>query len=706
MPLRNKKLVTIFLLSVIPFQFLIHAQNFERKLDGIPFSDAAGLIPNTFSGGHNNFEHQFIDIDGDEDFDIMWLDSDGSYGWYENIGDRFSPCYILSFDTIPGLRFSDWFYFVDIDSDNDQDLFTGGNGAIIEFRRNIGSRFSPSFVLEADTLLDDTGDFIFSEFGSNPVFVDIDDDSDFDFLSGNSIGTVNYYENIGTSASFNFRFITNKWQNISIVGGILKSTLHGASSFDFADIDNDGDKDLFWGDFFGKSVYLIENFGTATEPLMDTTYTYSAYPQNEDSVYTNGFNMPRLADIDSDGDLDFFVTVLFDPTVPQSLMFYSNQGSPSVPDLELHSENFLKTLDAGIQSSPFFIDIDDDGDDDLFIGNAKSPNGSLNFFENTGTPSEPSFVLVDSSYFGIEGELTITPSLGDLDGDGDFDLIIGEFSGRLSLYENAGNRSTPNFQFVEQIKDSTGNFIAAGNIARPFLLDIDADNDLDLTLGGFNGKITLYKNRGTIGSYLFVEDTSYFGNLDIGDNSAPFLTDYDNDGDYDLFTGSSENIYYYRNDGNNIQPLWTIITEQFLNQTFGGNAVPFFTDINNDTDLDLFVGNVKGGLYYFENNSFTDIIYEKSEYPDQFSIKAFPNPFNSRITIAVYVTGPEKVTVSIFNILGKKVRQLFKGVVTNGETRLSWNGTDERNQQQPSGIYFAIVRTSDNLKALKVILLK
>jgi hypothetical protein len=706
MPLRNKKLVFLLLVITYAFSVLTSAQNFERILNGIPFSDAEGPIPDVFSGGHNNLEHQFVDIDGDADFDIMWLDSDGTYGWYKNIGDRVNPDYILSFDTIPGLKFSDWFYFVDIDSDNDPDLFTGGNGAIIEFRRNIGSQFSPFFVLEADTLLDNTGKSIFSEFGSNPVFVDIDNDGDFDFLSGNSIGTVNYYENIGANTSSNFEFITNKWQNISIIGGILKSSLHGASSLDFEDIDNDGDKDLFWGDFFGKSVYFIQNFGTATNPLMDTTYTFSAFPQNKDSVYTSGFNMPRLVDIDSDGDLDFFVTVLFDPTAPQSLMFYINQGGPTVPDLQLHSKNFLRTLDTGIQSSPFFIDIDDDGDDDLFTGNAKSPNGTLHFYENTGTPDEPSFALIDSSYFGIEGELTITPSLSDLDNDGDFDLIIGEFSGRLSFYENVGDQFTPNFQFKEQLKDSSGNFISAGNIARPFLLDVDVDFDLDLILGGFNGKLILYRNYGTANTYSFKKDSSYFGNIDVGDNSAAFLIDYDNDGDYDLFTGSSENIYYYRNDGNNIQPIWTIITEQFLNQSFGGNVVPFLTDIDNDTDFDLFLVNVKGGLYYFKNNSITDVIYEKPDYPEQFSINAYPNPFNSLVTIVVNVTRYEKVTISIFNILGEKVKQLFNGVVTDGRIKLVWDGRDGGNQQQPSGIYFAIVKTPDNLKVIKVILLK
>ncbi|MDO8549798.1 MAG: hypothetical protein Q7S39_06575, partial [Ignavibacteria bacterium] len=354
MSLRSK----IVLLLFFSISVLSTAQEFERSLNGIPVSDVSGIIPNIFSGGLNNIEHQYVDIDGDGDLDIMYLDSDKTYGWYKNIGDQFTPNYVLSFDTIPGVKFSDWFYLVDIDDDNDLDIFTGGAPALIEFRRNTGTIKNPFFELEIDTLYDNESNPIFSEFGSNPVFIDIDDDNDYDFLSGNSIGTVTFFENIGNNSSFNLKFITNFWQNILIIGGALKTDLHGASALDFADIDNDNDYDLFWGDFFGRSIYFIQNNGTAVTAAMDTPYTYSAYPQNEDSVWTSGFNMPRLADIDADSDLDLFVTVLYDPTVPQSLMFYRNQGNANNPDFSLENENFLKTLDVGIHSSHVFVDID------------------------------------------------------------------------------------------------------------------------------------------------------------------------------------------------------------------------------------------------------------------------------------------------------------------------------------------------------------
>ena len=69
MPLRNFKL-TITYLSVFLTNILF-AQSFERELNYIPVFDGEGLINNIFSGGHNNLEHQFIDIDNDDDLDIF-----------------------------------------------------------------------------------------------------------------------------------------------------------------------------------------------------------------------------------------------------------------------------------------------------------------------------------------------------------------------------------------------------------------------------------------------------------------------------------------------------------------------------------------------------------------------------------------------------------------------------------------------------------
>ena len=130
MSLRNNifKLISPVLFLILTS--LCFPQPFQRELNIISVTDAEGLLKNIFSGGHNNLEHQFIDIDGDEDLDIFYLDSDKTFGWFKNTGNKFNPDFEYSLTKPQGLFFSNWFYFVDIDDDNDLDYFTSNNDQI------------------------------------------------------------------------------------------------------------------------------------------------------------------------------------------------------------------------------------------------------------------------------------------------------------------------------------------------------------------------------------------------------------------------------------------------------------------------------------------------------------------------------------------------------------------------------------------------
>lgn len=704
MSLRNNihKLISPCLFFI--FSCTCFPQPFDRQLNPILIHDGQGLLKNIFTGGHNNLEHQFVDIDNDGDLDIFFLDSDQSFGWYKNIGNNFNPNYQYSLINPQGLFFLNWFYFVDIDNDGDLDYFTS-NSDQISFYRNDGNSNSPIFILAADTTFDADGNPIYSEFGSNPLFADIDNDGDMDFFSGNSAGTLTFYENIGSPQNFNFKFITNVWQNLIIIGGALDDPRHGASSLDFVDIDNDLDLDLFWGDFFSKSLYVIENQGTPTNP--DMKRISDIYPINSDSVFTSGFNMPRFADIDGDGDSDMFVSVLYDPTVPQSLMFYENTGTAQSANHILKTKNYLKTLDAGNNSAPFFVDIDDDGDLDLFIGSLNNPLGSINFLENTGTSSNPSFFYRDTSFFNIRSDLSVTPSFGDIDNDGDYDLFVGKLDGTIVVYINLGTPSSPIFSTGTTLLNNFGQVIDIGSSATPFLLDYDSDSDQDLIIGGFNGRFSLYENTGSSFDYEFTLNSSFFGTLDVGDNSTPFLFDYDKDGDYDLFTGSRKGeLFYFRNDGTNILPVWNLITNKFLDDNFGGNTHPFFIDIDEDTDFDLFLGNVKGGLYFYSNSEITSVTDWGLKPIENFSLDVYPNPFNPGTQIRIETKEAQFTTIDIFNSVGEKVKSLHNDYMPAGTNYYYWYGDNNSGEVLPSGVYFILASSAINTKAIKVLFLK
>ncbi len=697
----------LFVLLVISISNL-YSQPFTRELNSVDFLANGKLLSNTFSGGQNNIEPQFIDWDNDGDLDIVFLDSDGTFGVYLNIGNKTNPEFELVLDNPFGLFLKSWFYFADMDNDGDFDYFTNGAANSIDYYENTGSSTNPSFTKVLDTLRTDNGIPIFTDSGSNPFFIDIDNDGDTDLLSGNQTGTVTFYKNIGNVNDFRFILETDRWQDIEVIGGGLLSKSiehHGASSIDFGNITGNEAPELLWGDFFSRSLYYFDNQGTLSNPVI--SLTSEVFPQNANSVFTSGFNMPRLADIDGDNDLDLFVSVLFDPTVPQSLIFYENIGSTQSHRYILRSNDYLSTLDVGTKSIPALVDIDNDGDLDLFIGNEKNPKGSIAFFRNEGSATNLQFSLIDSAYFNIEGDLSIAPHFGDIDGDGDFDLLVGKLIKTIDLYENTGNSSEPIFSYRGILKDISGGEIEFGNFLRPLLTDLDNDNDLDLLIGGSNGKLKYYLNVGSSANYSFELNESLFEFIDVGNNSAPSFADIDNDGDYDLFVGNrSGQMFYFRNMGNVLEPQFELESDNYLEGKFGADISPFFSDIDSDSDKDLFIGNLRGGILFFRNTTVSTVTENDLENTDEINVSVFPNPFNLETNITVSLSARQQVSVEVFDILGRKVRTLTKGITKKRLLNLVWNGRNERNEVLSSGVYLIRILTQNKINSVPIILSK
>jgi len=431
------------------------------------------------------------------------------------------------------------------------------------------------------------------------------------------------------------------------------------------------------------------------------------YPVSADSVNSSGFNMPRFVDINNNGKNDLFVSVLFDPTIPQSLMFYLNEGTAQNPNHIKVTENYLKTLDVRANSHPVFADIDNDGDNDLLIGSLNNPMGTVHFLENVGSVTKPVFQYLDSSYFNISGDLSVVPSLGDLDGDNDFDLLIGLFDGKIDYFRNDGTPESANFLFQEKLTDNKGTIIDVGTTSSPFLFDADDDGDLDLSIGAFNGKFKYYENTGNQVGYEFTLNDSFYGNLDVGDNSTPFLIDYDDDNITDMFSGNrAGKFFYFQNNGSNQNPLWQEVTDQFIQESFGNSTVPYFIDIDDDSDMDLFLGNVKGGLYIYDNITVTHVENGKIEPPSTFHVTAHPNPFNPNVSITIYLELKSSLKISIFNIIGEKVKTMFNDDLNKGMHTFNWDGRNDSNQHLPSGSYIVVVQSETQVVSLKLSFIK
>ena len=157
-------------------------------------------------------------------------------------------------------------------------------------------------------------------------------------------------------------------------------------------------------------------------------------------------------------------------------------------------------------------------------------------------------MLETRNYFSIDVGFNSFPVFTDIDGDGDLDLFIGERDGKIFFYRNTGSVSNANFVF------ESDNFAAidVGNNSVPFFIDIDQDSDQDLFVGARDGTIDFYRNNGTAMNASFVLDTENLGGIDVGGWSVPAFSDIDNDGDFDLFIGEEYGgVHFYRNLTNN-----------------------------------------------------------------------------------------------------------------------------------------------------------
>jgi hypothetical protein len=149
-----------------------------------------------------------------------------------------------------------------------------------------------------------------------------------------------------------------------------------------------------------------------------------------------------------------------------------------------------------------------------------------------------------------------------------------------------------------------------------------------------------------------------------------------------------------------------LITDKFLTDNFGANTFPSFVDIDNDTDIDILLGNVKGGLYFYENTKISGIDENRITLVDNFEISAFPNPFNPETNVRLELSVGQHIKIDIYNILGEKVNTIFNGYIKAGNSTFNWNAKNNSGITLPAGIYFITVSSKETQKVIKVAFLK
>lgn len=464
----------------------------------------------------------FADLDNDGDLDLI-LGTFKGLQYYKNIGDKYFPIFFkidnFFFEINKYLGNDAKPTFVDIDNDGDLDLFCGIGesllggpraGTIIGFR-NIGRKFYPKFVLDRG-LTKDLPDIGLNAF---PVFIDIDNDGDYDLLLGRDNNTLVYFQNSGTKKD-------PHWQrNDLLFSSVEKKSLWKIPTF--VDVDNDGDYDLVYGTADGE-LYFYRNIGTKKRPR----FRYESDMFTPIRI-TGGAPSVFFADYDGDGDLDFI-----SGDWKGLFQFFRNYGNPYKAKFRKAYAPFSK-IDVGAYSTPVFVDIDDDGDFDIVSG---ALDGKIYCFLYT----KNGYVENKEIFKNIHVQEKSAPAFVDIDNDGDLDLLVcGRESKQARFYINNGKN---NFilanEYIKNIKFPLD--------ARPHFGDFDLDGDFDLIIGSFDGKLIYYENTGNKFRPFWELNNSIFNEIKVQQNSSPGIADLNSDGKADLIVGEYDgNFFFYKN---------------------------------------------------------------------------------------------------------------------------------------------------------------
>lgn len=682
-----------------------------------PVSQNGSELALAWFGGLNTPQTQTADLDNDGIDDLYIFDKSGEVnlalkgdgnGSYE-----VAPNLVAYFPTDT----RSWTMLRDFDQDGTPDMFRYAD--IIDGIQVLRGNRRADGLLEFEVIdFGDPFELLYFPFEGvrTPVFVtgidypaieDLDFDGDLDIITFSvNGGYMEYYKNQSVERGFGadtliYALETRCW------GGFFESGLttaldlapaqgdcfdefqpgssgggrprHSGSTVTALDYDGNGLLDIFLGDISFDRLVLGLNNGSVDQAWISAQDT----AWNDGGVIADvpSFPVAYYVDIDQDGHRDIVgsPSVTLNGTDVDVMWYYRNTGTEADPNFVFQSRKVLveDMLDLGTAANVTTFDYDADGRPDIIMGNNdeytsdNSLDSRFRLLRNvTPEGGEIAFELIDEDYLGMGAFQTtgwaFAPTFGDLDGDGDLDVVIGDRSGKLFYGENtagAGNEAA----FGQLVFEWQG--IDAGQFSKPFITDLDRDGLNDLLVGGFDGRIRFYRNIGTAQAAVFNPDPNAEGNMlqlgGINTNSPGISTGHPapwvvQNPEYTLVLAGNRigqvKAYRFGVDSAYTEPF-TLLAEQISGLDVGGFANPGFADFDGDGKLELVVGTQRGGANFFRTNLNPDATTALFPAPQpSFAFSAAPNPTSSFITVSGWPAGAA-TEISLLDVTGRVLRK-------------------------------------------------
>jgi hypothetical protein len=712
----------------------VNAQNYVFSND-IPVRGSSQPLKMSWAGGLNAPQFNEIDLDNDGLLDLAVFDRVGprlltfrNGGTASTIDFTFAPEYALQFPAV----LKDWVLLRDFDNDGYIDLFTAvPQVSNVRVYRNTSALTGGtlSFALFKDTLISVYPPTLAMYVGKSdiPAIDDIDGDGDLDILTFGVGGQkIEWHknlsvENTGGLLGMDFdvqsrcfgHFEEDAFTCEALINRIPcgtgermtqehfsddKIALHAGSTTLSLDLNNDGLKDLIIGDVGCPTLYALTNGGTTQ--IAHFVATEDHFPNADSSVHVTSFPAPYYVDIDNDGVKDLITapnnTSLLEDV--RGVMFHKNNGSNNQPQFQFQRFGVFQEdmIDIGTSAAPAFLDHNGDGLQDLLIGGAGRYDSlvgyipRLQLFENVGSAQSPSFELVSDDYLALSGNPVfdninwIKPAPGDLDGDGDQDLLLGASDGTLYHFLNS---ASPGADASFSLFATNFAGIDVGINSAPQLVDLDNDNDLDLLIGNHRGYIHYYNNIGTTtaANYVLVEDT--FGMVKMNDHtgqpvsngfSQPMALDYDDDGDLDLLVGGIDGQVAVYEDIILSLGASFLRGPDLFGYDFGLYSNPAAVVLDS-ARLTYVVGDMRGGLMLLRDAGPVGI--HANNFAEESDFRLFPNPASGQAFFKLFGDTPFNAGEYLgYDVLG---RQAFAGKWKGNQGSINLEGVKE-------GIYFVV----------------